>query len=107
MIMDDFNENWEFIAQSLREKYGSDIIRILLAGSRAKGMAKAGSDWDVILILHNEKSGKPFPIRMDDKFKSLDGNEVEYYRMNEADFQRFKQAGNELICDADRVGFLL
>lgn len=105
--MDDFNKNCEFIARSLREKYGSDVIRILLAGSRAKGFAKTDSDWDVIVILHSEKSGKQIPMRMDDKFNSIDGNEVEYFRMSEADFQKFKDDGNALICDADTTGILI
>jgi hypothetical protein len=38
---------------------------------------------------------------------ALDGNLVEYFRMNDVDFRKYKQAGNQLICDADELGVFL
>jgi len=38
-------------AQRLREKLGNHVKSIVLFGSRARGEAKAGSDWDVLVVL--------------------------------------------------------
>lgn len=105
--MDDFERNCAFIGKRLREEYGSRVLKILLAGSRAKRTARDDSDWDVVLVLDNEPSGKVGPLRFDEKFYALDGNLVEYFRMSEADFQRFKQEGNQLICEANAIENLL
>ena len=105
--MDDFGRNCAFIGKRLREVYGTRVLRILLAGSRAKRTAKSNSDWDVILVLEEEPSRKVGPLRLDDKFPALDGNLVEYFRMSEADFQLFKQEGSPLICEADAIRILL
>lgn len=105
--MDDFDKNCSFISKWLREKYGGRVEKILLAGSRAKGTARSDSDWDIILVLNGEPSRKASPLRLDDKFHSLDGNPVEYFRMSAADFQRCKQDRNALVCEADTIALEL
>jgi predicted nucleotidyltransferase len=102
----EFEENCQFIARTLRKKYGAKVVRILLAGSQAKGFFETANDWDVIVILSDERT-RPGPMRMDEKFTALDGRPVEYFRMSEEDYQRYKEIGNRLICETDALSIEL
>ncbi len=38
------------VASKLREGLGADLVAVVLFGSRARGEAREGSDWDVLVI---------------------------------------------------------
>jgi predicted nucleotidyltransferase len=40
------------LVSKLREGLGSDLVAVVLFGSRARGEAREGSDWDVLVIAH-------------------------------------------------------
>ncbi len=42
----------------LIRNYGSDIKDVILFGSRAKGVSKEYSDYDILIVLNNDYSGK-------------------------------------------------
>ncbi len=41
------------IASSLNEGLGDDLVAVVLFGSRARGEAREGSDWDVLVVASN------------------------------------------------------
>ncbi|PZU17557.1 MAG: hypothetical protein DI589_26015 [Shinella sp.] len=84
---------------------GPGIVRILLVGSRAKGTAKEGSDWDVLVIDQGTKSIWPIgPWRQDDKLMAPDGNPIEYFKMPPSDLADPRAAKDRFIQDALKYG---
>ncbi len=40
-------------ARKLKKKLGNNLKKAILFGSRAKGISRADSDYDLVLVLHN------------------------------------------------------
>lgn len=104
MSLEELEINCRYIRSVIDKKYGDRVIFAMLAGSRAKRSSRPNSDWDVVVVLRDEPSREVGPIRLDDKFKALDGNEVEYFRMCKYDFDRLLEEGNKLVCEASAEG---
>lgn len=96
---DEHTRAW--IRAALKERYGDGLVRLILAGSRAKGTNLAGSDWDVLAVIAGYRSIWPVgPLRMNDKLIAPDGNLVEAYEMNPDDLHHPRVQGNALIHEA-------
>ena len=54
MIKTDIQEKINFFTQSVRNKLGNNIERIMLFGSYARGDYRAGSDFDFLIIVHQK-----------------------------------------------------
>jgi predicted nucleotidyltransferase len=63
----------------LERRYGPRLDRVLLYGSRARGEARADSDWDVAVIL-----------------KGYDGGLDEYYRLADLSYDLMEETGEFL-----------
>jgi predicted nucleotidyltransferase len=89
------------IRRALRERYGSPLLRLILAGSRAKGTNRPNSDWDVIAVIEDFRSIWPIgPIRSNDKIHAPDGNVVEVFEVSPADLCHPDAPTNCLIREA-------
>jgi predicted nucleotidyltransferase len=90
-----------WIRRALQERYGRPLLRLILAGSRAKGTNRPNSDWDVIAVIEGFRSIWPEgPMRRNDKIHAPDGNEVEVFEVNPADLSHPDALTNPLIRDA-------
>ena len=75
-----------WIRRALQERYGSPLLRLILAGSRAKGTNRPNSDWDVIAVLEGFNSIWPIgPVRFNDKIHAPDDNEVGVFEVSPAE----------------------
>jgi predicted nucleotidyltransferase len=50
-VKDDDRKLAEEFAARLRDRLGNDLVRITLFGSRARGNAREGSDFDVLVVV--------------------------------------------------------
>jgi predicted nucleotidyltransferase len=107
MLMAD-EEIRAWIRAQLEERYGQKLpnnrlIRLILAGSRAKGTSRADSDWDVLAVLEGYKSvwaNGVGPLRRYDKLETPDANLVETFELNPDDLKHPQAAENQLISEA-------
>jgi predicted nucleotidyltransferase len=90
-----------WIRRALQERYGSRLLRLILAGSRAKGTNRPNSDWDVIAVVEGFNSIWPIgPVRLNDKIHAPDDNEVEVFEVSPADLSHPDALTNCLIREA-------
>ena len=90
-----------WIRRQLKERYGTPLLRLILAGSRAKGTNQSDSDWDVIAVIEGFRPIWPAgPIRMKPKIRAPDGNEVEVFELNPEDLRHPSAEANCLIREA-------
>jgi hypothetical protein len=92
-----------WIRRVLLERYGKPILRLIFAGSRAKGTNQPNSDWDVIAVIEGFRSIWPAgPIRMfrGPKIRAPDGNEVDVLEVNPTDLCHPDAQTNRLIREA-------
>ncbi len=45
------------VVAALRQGLGDDLVAVALFGSRARGEAVEGSDWDIFVLAHHLPSG--------------------------------------------------
>jgi predicted nucleotidyltransferase len=100
--MDEDKQNVRaWIRRALQERHGSRLLRLILAGSRAKGTNRLSSDWDVIAVIEGFNSIWPIgPMRGMNKIHAPDGNEVEVFEVSPADLSHPDALINCLIREA-------
>ena len=90
-----------WIREELKERYGTKLLRLILAGSRANGTNQTGSDWDILAVIEGSRSIWPTgPLRMNDKLCAPDGNLVEVFEVNPDDLFHPEVRENPLIDEA-------
>jgi predicted nucleotidyltransferase len=92
-----------WIRLTLQERFGRPLLRLILAGSRAKSTNGPNSDWDVIAVIEGFRSIWPVgPMRMsrNAKLRAPDGNEVDVLEVNPADLSHPDAQTNCLIREA-------
>ena len=79
------------IAETLRQKYGAHLGRILFFGSRARGDASAESDYDCLLIFDRVDSLlKESLHQLASQWLLEKGIVFSWVALSEADFERFR-----------------
>ena len=79
------SETLRRIRQELEQRYGDNLKRLLLTGSRARGTAECDSDWDVVAIVVGVRSSRPEgPIIT--PYPGPDSNRIELVTVPPEDF---------------------
>jgi predicted nucleotidyltransferase len=78
-------ETRQLIRRELEQRYGDKLKRLLLTGSRARGTARIGSDWDVVAIVVGVRHQPAGPVI--DPYPGPDSNRVELVTVPPEDFQ--------------------
>lgn len=59
-------------ARKLKKKLGNNFKKAILFGSRAKGISRTDSDYDLLLVLHNRRMALPTPFMAEIKKTGID-----------------------------------
>ena len=92
-------------AQELRSKLGDALKRAVLFGSRAKGTALPGSDYDIVVVLARRDRNTMEQI-YDDALEVLlqNGVDLSVKVYAEADFHRKMKLGTPFMAEIQQTG---
>jgi predicted nucleotidyltransferase len=96
------------IARRLREKLGSDLTQVLLFGSRAKGIPKPYSDYDLLLVVkHRDRDTVEGAYDETTDFEIEHHVDISLKVYSEVDFRRKMKMGTPFMRSIRETGIPL